>query len=90
MKQGKVPSKLDPTRYEDGTKIPTIGIAQRMGYVNRQVYRSQAKELERTAKQRRGSKVHINEFQLGVPRIAPIPPHNVLKRRKLKYWQKAA
>ena len=89
-KLGKVKSKQDPTRYEDGTKIPTIGLAQQMGYVNRQVCREQMKKMAKEAKQRRGSKNHVNEFQLGVQRIAPIPPYSQLKSRKLKYWQKKA
>lgn len=80
-------SQKDPTRFEDGTKIPVPGRAQQMGYVNRHVYREAEKEKTR---KKPADKIGVNSFQMGVANIAPIPPYSVLRRRKLKYWQKAA
>lgn len=71
-------------RRKDGSVIPTIGKAQRQGYVNRFQMRQEIRDLKRKRK------LNPNNFQLGVLRNLPIPPLNVLKRRKLKYWQKKA
>jgi len=72
-------------KYKDnGTAVPTIGEAQRQGYVNRFQMRQEIRE------QGRKIKTAPNNFQMGVMRNAPIPPIQILKRRKLKYWQKVA
>lgn len=72
-------------RRKDGSVIPMIGEAQRQGYVNRFIFRQEVRDMNRKKKLNSG-----NRFQLGVMRDIPIPPANVLKRRKLKYWQKVA
>ena len=71
-------------RRKDGSVIPTIGQAQREGYVNRFQMRQEKRDLARKIK------LNPNNFQLGIVRNIPMPPANVLKRRKLKYWQKAS
>lgn len=72
-------------RYKDnGTAIPTIGEAGRQGYVNRFQWRQEKRE------QGRKIKTAPNNFQMRASWIAPIPPMHVLRRRKLKYWQKVA
>ena len=70
-------------RRKDGSVIATIGEAQRSGYVNRSEHRY-AKKMEA-----RKQKIS-NNFSMGVMRVIPVPPKEVIRRRKLKYWQKVA
>lgn len=70
-------------RNKNGDVIPQFGKAQQMGYSNRAQYRQETRELAKKKKNASG-------FPMGAMSFPPIPPPYVTRRRKLKYWQKAA
>jgi len=71
-------------RDKNGNVIPKIGEAQINGYTNRWEWR-RAKKEQATKHKKTGS-----TFSFGTMRTIPLPPANVIQRRKLKGWQKKA
>jgi hypothetical protein len=68
------------------------GEAQKQGYVNRQNYRQSKYEDKRRPFNTSLKTYHANYQMIGggspLEGMIPVPPKSILRRRKLKGWQK--